>query len=91
MKNFDKWRTAGIFSYLAYLEQEEIEQFLGLLGKEESEIQENLDKENYDEFKLLESGLLEIKNHKKGFRKLLIVKLLTLKYSLLYICYIIKA
>ena len=82
MQNFDKWRTAGIFSYLAYLEQEEVEQFIGLLGKEDSEIQETLDKENYDEFKLLESGLLEIKNHKKGFRKLLIVKLLTLKYSL---------
>ena len=73
MENFDKWRKAGIFSYLAYLEQEEIEQFIGLLGKEDSEIQETLDKDNYDKFKLLESGLLEIKDHEKGFSKLLII------------------
>ena len=52
-----------MYSYLAYLEQEEIEQFIGLLDKEDSDIQESLDAENYNEFKLLEQGLREIKDH----------------------------
>ena len=69
LENFDKWRIAGLYSYLAYLEQEEIEQFIGLLDKEDSEIQEKLDKENYEEFKLLEQGLREIKDHKEGFHE----------------------
>ena len=57
-----------MYSYLAYLEQEEIEQFIGLLDKEDSDIQESLDAENYNEFKLLEQGLREIKDHKERFR-----------------------
>ena len=64
LENFDKWRISGLYSYLAYLDQEEIEQFIGLLGKDDSEIKETLDKENYEEFKLLEPGLLEIREHK---------------------------
>ena len=56
-----------MYSYLAYLEQEEIEQFIGLLDKEDSDILESLDAENYNEFKLLEQGLREIKDHKERF------------------------
>ena len=52
---------------MAYLEQEEIEQFIGLLDKEDSDILESLDAENYNEFKLLEQGLREIKDHKERF------------------------
>ena len=51
---------------MAYLEQEEIDQFVGLLDKEDTEIQESLDLENYEEFKLLEPGLREIKDHKES-------------------------
>ena len=67
LENFDKWRIAGLYSYLAYLEQEEIDQFIGLLDKEDIEIRESLDAENYEEFKLLEPGLREIKDHKESF------------------------
>ena len=52
---------------MAYLEQEEIDQFIGLLDKEDIEIRESLDAENYEEFKLLEPGLREIKDHKESF------------------------
>ena len=63
-----------MYSYLAYLEQEEIEQFIGLLDKEDSDIQESLDAENYNEFKLLEQGLREIKDHKERFHEKLFHK-----------------
>ena len=59
---------------MAYLEQEEIEQFIGLLDKEDSDIQESLDAENYKEFKLLEQGLREIKDHKERFHEKLFHK-----------------
>ena len=63
-----------MYSYLAYLEQEEIEQFIGLLDKEDSDILESLDAENYKEFKLLEQGLREIKDHKERFHEKLFHK-----------------
>ena len=70
MNHFDKWSLAGIYSYLAYLEKEVIEQLIGLLDKEDSEIKAILDADNddvdYDDFKLLEPGLREIKDHEKG-------------------------
>ena len=67
LENFDKWRIAGLYSYLAYLEQEEIDQFIGLLDKEDIEIRESLDAENFKEYKLLEQGLREIRDHKERF------------------------
>ena len=64
LENFEKWRTAALYSELAYQNETLIDQFIELLDKKDYEVRKTLSEWNYKKFKLLEPALKQIRGTK---------------------------